>query len=77
MGKYKIVFSKEECIGSKNCEVVSPELWKVVGNKSILKGAVLNKSTGKYELEIDDSKLEKQKLVVKSCPVNCITIEQA
>ena len=78
MTRYKIIYDKEVCIGSKNCEATSPEFWKVINNKSNLKGAVFNKTTGKYELELelDESELEIQKKVVKSCPVNCISIEK-
>ena len=77
MTRYKIVFSKKECIGSANCEAISPDLWKVLSDgKSELKGSKLNKATGNYELEISEAQLAKQKSVVENCPVTCIAIEK-
>ena len=75
MGNYKIIFSRKDCIGSAECEKLSPEFWKLRNDsKSDLKGATLNNITGKYELVIDESKLAKQKIVVERCPVSCIKI---
>jgi ferredoxin len=72
----KLVFIKKECIGAGQCEAISPELWKMIGDKAELKGASLNPKTGNYELVIDDKLLKTQKIVESSCPVGCIHIEK-
>ena len=71
----KPVFMKKECIGAGQCEAISPELWKMIGDKAELKGSTLNSKTGNYELLIDDKLLKTQKIVASSCQVGCIHIE--
>jgi ferredoxin len=75
MAKYKIIFTRKECIGAAECEAVSPALWQMQNDsKASLKGAVFNEKTGNFELEIDDELLTEQEAVAGSCPAGCISL---
>jgi len=73
----KIVYDKKACIGAGECEALSKELWHMGSDsKAILKGAVLNPKTGKYELAIDDSQIKLHERIAGSCPVGAIKVEK-
>jgi len=77
MGKYKIVYDHESCIGAAECEALSPELWKLNrDNRAILNHGVKNPKTGKFELVIDESQVANQNSVAGACPAGCISIEK-
>jgi len=74
MGKYKVVFDREDCIGAAACVAAYPEMWKMAKDgKADLKGSK-EKSENLFELEIDDNQLEKFKAAVAACPVSVIHI---
>ena len=75
--KYKIVYDRNNCIGSFACVVVAPKFWGVnEDNRADLKAGILNKETGFYELivEAEDYKIALESAEV--CPVNVIMIEE-
>ena len=75
MIKYKIIYNKNECIGAGECETLSPEFWKLENDgNATLKNAIIKGDKEIYELEIDETEVNKQKLIVDSCPVGCIKI---
>ncbi len=74
MGKYKIIYEREKCIGAESCIDVNPEFWSLnQDGKADLKES---KDVGNsvYEVEIDDKDLEKNIAAADSCPINIITI---
>ncbi|MBI4175777.1 MAG: ferredoxin [Candidatus Aenigmarchaeota archaeon] len=74
----KLLLKRKECIGAGQCEAISPQIWKVMGDgKAELRGATLNPKTGMYELVVDDALLKTQKIVAGSCPVGCISLEKS
>jgi len=76
MGKYKITFDKEGCIGTFACVAANSDFWEEgEDGKAILKGAKLNEETGKYELIIDEADYEKNLEAASVCPVFVIKVE--
>jgi ferredoxin len=74
MAKYKISFDRKQCIGAAECDALNPKLWLMADDgKANLIRAKLN-SQGLYELMLDDTDLELNKTVAKSCPAGCIKI---
>ncbi|RME53688.1 ferredoxin [Candidatus Woesearchaeota archaeon] len=64
MGKYKIEFDREACIGAAACAAVLPEVWEIQDDgKPIVKIP-----------EFDDDALEANMEAAKACPVNVIHI---
>lgn len=75
MAKYKIIYSREECIGAAACEAVAPKLFKInTDAKADLIGGLKNVSTGKWERIIDENDLEKAKEAAGCCPVFVIEV---
>ena len=69
MGSIKIIYDKKKCIGAGECEKISKELWHMgPDSKATLKSAVVNPSTGAYELILDDSQFKQAERVARSCP---------
>ena len=67
---YSIIYDSEECIGAGECELLSPELWKVENDgRAVLKGAVKADGSRTAVLEIDDDVAKQQMSVAESCPV--------
>lgn len=75
MGKYKIVFDRQNCIGAGPCVAVNPDVWEMKDDgKVALKAGTQVAGTENFEQEIDDDKLEINLQAAKSCPVNVIHI---
>ena len=75
MGKYKIIFDRNTCIGAFNCINIIPKYWeKNEDGKVNLKGAVFNQETGKYELIIDDDDFEMNFEAGQACPTGSIAV---
>jgi len=73
--KYKIVYDLESCIGANKCMGIHPKLWgKDSDEKAILIGGKQNKETKKFELEIEEDKLNDYKESALICPVYVIDI---
>lgn len=73
--KYKVVYDRENCIGANKCIGIHPKDWgKDTEDKAILNGAQLNAQTKKFELIIDESKLNDFKESALICPVYVIDI---
>ncbi|NJL44303.1 MAG: ferredoxin [Nitrosarchaeum sp.] len=64
MGKYRIEFDREACIGAAACAAVLPEVWEMQPDgKPVVKIP-----------EFGDDKLEENLEAARSCPVNVIHI---
>ncbi len=64
MGKYKIEYERDGCIGAGACVDACVENWKMDDDG---KANFINE-------EFDDDVLEKNKAAAESCPVNIIHI---
>lgn len=65
MGRYKIVYDRDACIGAGSCEAANPENWK------------LDQASGKAvvgKVEIDDAEVQKNLEAAQACPVAAIKI---
>lgn len=72
---YKVIYDKDNCISANHCMGVQPRLWsKDPDGKAVLSNGTLNKSTGKYELVIQDKELDAYKESALICPVFVIDI---
>jgi ferredoxin len=77
MVKYKIIFDREGCIGALACTGVAEKHWPLAEDGKVdLQGATYNKATKMWELIIDESELEANKLAADVCPVDVIVIEK-
>ena len=74
MGRYRVEYDREGCIGAIACEAVFPDRWKVTEGKADLKDAKKNHDNTKQVLEIDEKELKLMKEAAESCPVNVIHI---
>ena len=75
--KYKIIYDRNNCIGSFSCVVVAPKFWEVnEDNKADLKHGIFNEKTGYYELMIEAEDYKTALDSAEVCPVNVIMIEQ-
>lgn len=74
MGKYKIVYDRDACIGAASCVAIEPNFWSLdKENKAILSdGKKENGST--FTREIDEKDFPSNLDAAKACPVNCIHI---
>jgi ferredoxin len=75
MGTYIIKFDRFGCIADAACAAVHPERWIMnnLDGRAVLVGGT-EKEKGLFELECDDSELEKFKKAVTVCPVAIISI---
>jgi len=80
MGKIKIVYDRESCIGAAACVIVDSDLWRIEeDNKANLLGGKYNEETKKWEIfidrkDLDEEKLEKIKEAAEVCPVDVIEV---
>jgi ferredoxin len=75
MGKYIVKFERQGCISEASCTTVHPERW-IMDNtdaRARLIGGV-EKENGVFEIECDESELEKFKNATLICPVAIITV---
>ncbi|MBS3052100.1 MAG: ferredoxin [Candidatus Aenigmarchaeota archaeon] len=74
MGKYKIVYDRDACIGAASCVAVEPNFWSLdKENKAILADSK-KESSNIFTREIEEKDLNSNLDAAKSCPVNCIHI---
>ncbi len=75
MGKYKIEFDREGCIGAAVCDAVCPKHWKMAddGKVNLIEGKKQG-SSEIYEKEIDEADFEAMKQAADGCPVKVIHI---
>lgn len=74
MPTYLIRFEKKKCIGAGVCEAFHPDRWKLEDdNKARLIGST-ETSENIFEVEIDETELEKNKQAADGCPPRCIHI---
>lgn len=70
MGKIKIIYDREGCIGAGVCAAIADKVWVMVDDgKADLIGGKQN-SDGKWELEldVDENDLELNKQAAEGCP---------
>ncbi len=65
MGRYRIAYDREACIGAGSCEAANPDNWKL---DQASEKAVVTRT------EIDDSEVEKNLEAARACPVAAIKI---
>ena len=71
MGKIKIIYNRETCIGAAACAAMDPKYFEMDSEgKAVLKGA--KEIDGKFILEIDDNDDTYQ--AAESCPVRAIKL---
>ena len=75
MVKYKITYDREGCISAAACVAVAPDHWVLdaADGRANLIGGLKDKN-GHFELEIDESQLQKLKESAEVCPVLVIHI---
>ncbi|MBT3721234.1 ferredoxin [archaeon] len=72
MGKIKIVYDMDGCIGAAACAAMDPKYFEMnEEGKAVLKGGEKNKE-GKYELVINENDDTFQ--AAESCPVQVIKL---
>ncbi len=79
MVKVKITFDRETCIGALACAAVYPEKWIPADDGKVdLKGSQLNQKENKFELILDVSEEEFEKIKGSAdvCPVIAIKVER-
>ncbi|MEM5878181.1 MAG: ferredoxin [Candidatus Aenigmatarchaeota archaeon] len=75
MGKYKIVYERDVCIGAASCVAVAPLVWELDNeNKAVLKGGEKTSDPNIFEMEIDEKDLQINLDAARACPVNAIHI---
>lgn len=75
--KYKVVYTRKECIGAAACTAVAPKFWEIVADgKADLLGSVSKENNDVQELEIDEEDLEVMKSAAEACPVTIIHITE-
>lgn len=78
MGRYKIVYDLENCIGVFSCVAAHEKRWKMGENefqgKAVLEGGKEDEKTGYFEVEFDEDELELNLEAARVCPVNVIHI---
>ncbi|MBU0530367.1 MAG: ferredoxin [Candidatus Aenigmatarchaeota archaeon] len=73
MGKFKIEYDRNSCIGAAVCAAVDEKHWEISSDgKADLKGSKEDKDI--FVAEIDESELEKTKAAAEGCPANVIHI---
>ena len=78
MGRYKIVYDAENCIGVFACVAAHDKRWiigknELEGKAELVDGKEDNK-TGYFEAEFDEDELELNMEAARVCPVNVIHI---
>ena len=75
MRKIRVEYFKDKCIGQGNCESISPEHFKLIGSKAILKDSK-KLSDDVYCIELDCDENAERSLIEagKACPVNAIKV---
>ncbi|MCS7135201.1 MAG: ferredoxin [Candidatus Aenigmarchaeota archaeon] len=74
MGKYKIIYERDACIGAAVCVAIAPTVWELdKENKAVLKGGS-SKDKNIFEKEIDEKELQINLDAARGCPVNAIHI---
>ncbi len=75
MGKVKVIYDKDTCIGVGACCAVCPKYWKMGDDgKAILIGSKFNKNNKKFELIADEKDFECLKNSEEVCPVRAIKV---
>lgn len=75
MGKYKIFYERDVCIGAASCVAVAPMVWELdKENKAVLKGGSKTNDPNIFEKEIDEKDLQLNLDAARACPVNAIHI---
>lgn len=75
MGKYKIVYERDVCIGAASCVAVAPLTWELdKENKALLKDGKKTNDPNIFEKEIDEKDLQINLDAARACPVNAIHI---
>jgi len=78
MGRYKIVYDAENCIGIFACVAAHEKRWAIgrseLEGKAELINGKLDDKTGYFEFEFDEDELEANMEAARVCPVNVIHI---
>lgn len=73
MGKFKVEYDREGCIGAGVCAAVDEKNWEMnADGKADLKNC--SKEGDIFVCEIDEADLEQMKAAAEGCPVNVIHI---
>lgn len=76
--KYKVVYDRENCIGAKKCMGIHPKLWKKDSeDKAVLLGGKFDPKTRRFELVIEESRLNDYKESALICPAYVIDVVDA
>lgn len=75
MTKFKVILSKDTCIGCGVCSSIAPEIFYIKDMKSNLVG-LESVTTGIQEKEFDGSIVEKAKEAASACPTKSISVEE-
>jgi ferredoxin len=77
MKKYKIEFDREACIGALACSAAAQDEWLPSKDGKVdLKDSVFNEKTKRWELIVEESKLERHKEAAELCPVKVIVVTE-
>lgn len=68
----KIIFEASKCIGCGSCQALCPRYWELKEGRAHLKGAKVDLSTAKEELEIKEIDCNQE--AADACPVQIIHI---
>ena len=78
MGRYKIVYDLENCIGVFSCVAAHDKRWEIGKDehegKAELIGGTEDQKTGYFEAEFDEDELQLNLEEARVCPVNVIHI---
>ena len=74
MAKYKIIYDRNNCIGVSSCAILADEFWKMNDDTKADLISARKAGDGKWELEIDEKDLHKNKEAARNCPVGVIKI---
>jgi ferredoxin len=76
MGKWRVEFERENCIGAGACVAANADFWSIdQDGKATLKSATYDEAKKRWVLELDDdAQLQKQRDAAGVCPVNVIHV---
>src|SRR3989344_6141806 len=76
--KYNVVYDGDNCIGAKKCMRIHPKLWKKDSeDKAVLLGGKFDPKTRRFELVIEESRLNDYKESALICPASVIDVVDA
>jgi ferredoxin len=75
MGKYRVEFDRENCIGAGACVATNADFWFIdQDGKATLKTAVFDDAKKLWILQIEDADFQKHMDAAGVCPVTVIHV---